>query len=345
MVEKSFLKACFGSVGAAFVSLLSLALASVILAKIAHWMVFGAVFSGTSSEACREASGACWVFVKENVIFFMYGMLEEKEHWRAQLFISCAIAAVSLLFFRRTKALGLWLNLLGMPLLAMGLIYNLFTPEGSVDRDAYGGLFLTLFVAYFGILWAFPLGTLLALGRRSGPMVVRLFCLLWIEIWRGVPLITVLFMSSVLVPYFLPEGVELSKLTRAMVGIVCFSGAYMAEVIRGGLQGVPFGQQEVSSALGLNWWQSMRHVVLPQAIQIVSPAILNNFISLFKDTTLVAIIGMFDFLGAVQAATKNSAWLGYAKEGYVFAALVFWVFCFGLSKLSARLNPTSETSI
>ena len=343
MFEKTFLKACFGSVGATLVSLISLTIMGLVLSKIAQWMFFGAVFSGASSEACRDATGACWVFVKENFVFFMYGMLEEKEYWRAQLFVSCALAAVSLLFFRKTKTLGLWLNFLGMPLLAIAIIYNLFSPEAGVDRDSYGGLFLTLFVAYFGILWAFPIGTLLALGRKSGPVVVKFFCLFWIEVWRGVPLITVLFMSSVLVPYFLPEGVELSKLTRAMVGIVCFSGAYMAEVIRGGLQGVAGGQREVSSALGLNWIQSMRYVILPQAIKIVSPAILNNFISLFKDTTLVAIIGMFDFLGAVQAATKNSAWLGFAKEGYVFAALVFWMFCYGLSKLSSRLNPISES--
>jgi general L-amino acid transport system permease protein len=272
----------------------------------------------------------------------MYGMLEEKEYWRAQGFVVGALVSVSLLFFKKTRPLGLWLNFLGMPLLALGIIYNPGAEGVSWDTDTYGGLFLTLFVAYFGILWALPVGTLLALGRRSGPPVIKIFCVLWIEVWRGVPLITVLFMSSVMVPYFLPEGVELSKLTRAMVGIVCFSGAYMAEVIRGGLQGVQSGQGEVSRALGLTWLQSMRFVVLPQALQMVSPAILNNFISLFKDTTLVAIIGMFDFLGAVQAATKNSAWLGYSTEGYVFAAILFWFFCYGISKLSRRLNPAGH---
>lgn len=342
MFEKSFVRACFGSPGASLLTLGFLGILGLTLVKLSQWMIFDAVFLGTTSDACREATGACWVFVKENFVFFMYGMLEEKEYWRAQAFVLGVFVSVGLLFFKKTKTLGFWLNFLAMPLLALGIIYNPGTEGVGWDTDTYGGLFLTLFVAYFGILWALPVGALLALGRRSGPPAIRIFCVLWIEVWRGVPLITVLFMSSVMVPYFLPEGVELSKLTRAMIGIVCFSGAYMAEVIRGGLQGVQSGQGEVSRALGLTWLQSTRYVVLPQALQMVSPAILNNFISLFKDTTLVAIIGMFDFLGAVQAATKNSAWLGYSTEGYVFAALVFWLFCYGISGLSRRLHPAGD---
>jgi general L-amino acid transport system permease protein len=197
---------------------------------------------------------------------------------------------------------------------------------------------LTLVITVVGIAVAFPLGVLLALGRRSGLPVIRALCVAFIELWRGVPLITVLFMASVMLPLFLPEGMETDKLLRALIGVSLFAAAYMAEVVRGGLQAVPRGQAEAAMALGLGGWRVMAFVVLPQALRHVIPGLINTVIGLFKDTTLVLVIGMFDFLGIVQAALADPEWLGFALEGYVFAALVYWVVCFGLSRLSLAVE-------
>ncbi len=338
MKNSSFIKACFKSWFASLVTTVCLVVFAILIFRLMNWMFFQATFIGSDSSSCIDRSGACWVFVTENFSFFIYGMLDLEQRWRANLFMGAMVFSLALLFWPGTRKIGICFNMLGMPIFALFLAYFSLDPTVKLDTDAYGGFFLTLFIAYFGIFWALPVGILLALGRRSKLYVIRLFSILWIEIWRGVPLITVLFMSSVMVPYFLPPEVELSKLSRAMIGVIAFSGSYMAEVIRGGLQGVGFGQQEASRALGLSWRQSMQYVILPQALRIVSPAILNNFVSLFKDTTLVSIIGMFDFLGAVQAATKNSAWIGYSTEGYVFSAIVFWIFCFGISKFASGLD-------
>ncbi|HUF44903.1 MAG TPA: amino acid ABC transporter permease [Aestuariivirgaceae bacterium] len=206
----------------------------------------------------------------------------------------------------------------------------------SVRTDQWGGLMVTLVVAITGIVVSLPLGILLALGRRSDMPIVRLCSVIFIEIWRGVPLITVLFMSSVMLPLFLPEGVTFDKLLRALIGVALFASAYMAEVIRGGLQAIPKGQYEAASALGLSYWRSMLLIVLPQALKIVIPGIVNTFIGLFKDTTLVSIIGIFDLLGIVNASFADPKWASpqTAPTGYFFAALTFWIFCFGMSRYS-----------
>lgn len=208
----------------------------------------------------------------------------------------------------------------------------------AVETQRWGGLFLTLVIAAVGIVGSLPVGIALALGRRSELPVVRAICVAFIEVWRGVPLITVLFMASVMFPLFMPEGVNFDKLARALLGVTIFAGAYMAEVVRGGLQAIPRGQYEAAEALGLGYWRTTGLVVLPQALRIVIPGIVNNFIGLFKDSTLVLIIGLFDFLGMAQAAASNSSWLGFAIEGYVFTGLGFWVFCFGMSRYSQRLE-------
>jgi general L-amino acid transport system permease protein len=200
-------------------------------------------------------------------------------------------------------------------------------------------------VAISGIVVSLPLGILLALGRRSSMPVVRLFSVIFIEVWRGVPLITVLFMSSVMLPLFLPEGVTFDKLLRALIGVALFSSAYMAEVIRGGLQAIPKGQYEAASALGLSYWRSMLLIVLPQALKIVIPGIVNSFISLFKDTTLVSIIGIFDLAGIISAGTADSNWASpqTTPTGYFFAAMVFWIFCFGMSRYSIFMENRLHT--
>lgn len=297
-----------------------------------------AQFVGSSREDCG-GEGACWVFVRVHLPQFLYGFYPEEQRWRVNLgVLLLALFALPLAWRRLRENVWVWVGLLVVyPLLAWWLFHGgLGLPE--VETSRWGGLFLTLVVAGASMSAALPLGILLALGRRSSLPAVKAVCTVFIEFWRGVPHITVLFMASVMLPLFLPAGVDLDKLLRALIGVAVFAGAYMAEVIRGGLQGVPAGQLEAAKALGLSYWQQMRLVVLPQALRLVIPGIVNVFIALFKDTSLVLIIGLFDLLGMVQAAVTNPQWLGYAVEGYVFAALVFWLFCYGMSVLSRRLE-------
>ena len=214
-----------------------------------------------------------------------------------------------------------------------------------VETDKWGGLMLTLVVAITGIAASLPLGVLLALGRRSNMPIIKTMCVIFIEFWRGVPLITVLFMASVMFPLFLPEGVTFNQLLRALIGVALFSAAYMAEVVRGGLQALPRGQYEAADALGLNYPKAMRLIILPQALKIVIPGIVNTFIGLFKDTTLVAIIGLIDFLSSVDAGMRDSKWLApnVPYTGYLFVAAVFWVFCYGMSRYSRGVERRLET--
>jgi general L-amino acid transport system permease protein len=214
-----------------------------------------------------------------------------------------------------------------------------------VETEIWGGLLVTLVIAVTGIAASLPLGIALALGRRSTLPIVRFFSIVFIEFWRGVPLITVLFMSSVMLPLFLPEGVSFDKLLRALIGVALFSSAYMAEVVRGGLQALPKGQYEGAMALGLNWAQMMRMIILPQALKLVIPGIVNTFIGLFKDTTLVLIIGLFDFLGQIQSSYSDPAWASpvQAMTGYAFAAGMYWAFCFSMSRYSMFMERKLDT--
>lgn len=210
----------------------------------------------------------------------------------------------------------------------------------QIDTNDWGGLLITLVVAITGIVASLPLGIVLALGRRSKMPIARILSIVFIEFWRGVPLITVLFMASVMLPLFMPEGVNFNNLLRALVGVMLFSAAYMAEVVRGGLQAIDKGQFEGADAIGLSYWQSMRLIILPQALTHVIPGIVNTFIGLFKDTTLVSIIGLFDLLGAAQSTLADAAWASPVQShtGYLFIAAVFFVFCFGMSRYSIYME-------
>jgi len=214
-----------------------------------------------------------------------------------------------------------------------------------VETEFWGGLLVTLVIAICGIAASLPLGILLALGRRSKMPIVKLICVIFIEFWRGVPLITVLFMSSVMLPLFLPEGVEFDKLLRALIGVTLFQSAYMAEVIRGGIQALPKGQYEGAMALGLTYWQMMQKIILPQALKLVIPGIVNTFIGLFKDTTLVLIIGLFDFLGQIQSSYSDPTWASpvQAMTGYLFAALIYGIFCFSMARYSLYMEKRLDT--
>lgn len=324
-------------------TLFALYLIWLIVPPTLQWSLFDANWVGASATDCT-ADGACWVFIGHHFSQFMYGFYPEQLRWRVDLTAWAAIIGAAPLFIpvMPRKALYGAAYLVIFPLLAFWLMYGGFGLE-IVETSQWGGLMLTLVIAVVGISGAMPLGILLALGRRSDMPAIRVLCVTFIEFWRGVPLITVLFMSSVMLPFFLPEGMSFDKLLRALIGIILFQSAYMAEVVRGGLQAIPKGQYEAAAAVGLGYWRMMGLVILPQALKLVIPGIVNTFIALFKDTSLVIIIGLFDLFTIIHQATVNPEWLGFAVEGYVFAALVFWIFCFGMSRYSMHLERKLHT--
>ncbi len=315
-----------------------------IVPPLVSWAILNASFVGDSRADC-VAGGACWVFVKARFGQFMYGFYPPDQRWRINVAFLILIIGMAPLFVARFRYKAAWAAamLIGYPVLAFYLFRGgAFGLEG-VETSRWGGLFLTLVVAGVGIVTSLPLGIIFALGRRSTMPIVRGVSIVFIEVMRGMPLITVLFMASVMLPLFLPEGVNFNKLLRALVGVALFSAAYMAEVVRGGLQAIPKGQYEAAQALGLSYWKSMALIILPQALKIVIPGIVNTLIGLFKDTTLVLIIGLFDLLGTVQAALTDASWIGFATEGYVFAALGYWVFCFSMSRYSMYVERKLHT--
>ncbi len=311
-----------------------------------EWLFIDAVWSGTSREVCEvENAGACWAFIDNRMSQFMYGFYPEDLLWRPNLAGLLFIALMIPLFIESFKykfyLAGFLLTI--YPIIAFFLIHGGSFGLEVVETNKWGGLMLTLILSAVGIVASLPLGIILALGRRSEMPIVKSVSVIYIEFWRGVPLITVLFMSSVMLPLFFSEGTDFDKLLRAMIGIILFQTAYMAEVIRAGLQAIPKGQYEAAQALGLSYWKSMFLIILPQALKLVIPGIVNTFIALFKDTTLVLIIGLFDLLAIIQQANSDTAWLGFDTEGYVFAAFVFWVFCFGMSRYSIALEEKLHT--
>jgi len=335
--------ALFSSPASTALSLAVLWLGAVILHAFLDWAVFRAVFVGDDGTVCRAPGvGACWPFITHKMGVFLYGQYPADEIWRANLTAALGAGGLVALLMPGVPHKG-WLTLamlLVFPLLAFVLLHG-GLGLAVVPTDRWGGLLLTLVIASVGIAASFPLGILLALARRSELPIVRWLAVGYIELVRGVPLVTVLFMASVMLPLFLPPDVTIDKLLRALVGVSLFSGAYLAEVIRGGLQAIPRGQLEAADALGLGYWRKMGLVILPQAIALVIPGLVNSFISLFKDTSLVLIIGLFDLVGIVEQSVQSDArWISpqTAATGYFFAGLVFWLFCFAMSRASAALE-------
>ncbi len=315
-----------------------------LLPPIINWTLIDANWIGNSKEACTN-DGACWVFIRVRFNQFMFGFYPETEYWRAILaFIIIGLLILYLLVEGLPKK-G-WVagfTILGYPVAAYCLFYGGWFGLPVVETYKWGGLMLTLILSTVGMFFALPFGIILAMGRRSSMPVAKSLSVVFIELWRGVPLITVLFMSSVMLPLFIPEEVRIDKLVRALIGISLFQSAYMAEVVRSGLQALPKGQTEAADALGLSYWQSMGLIVLPQALKTVIPGIVNTFIELFKDTSLVMIIGLFDLLSIIQSSFTDTKWLGFSVEGYIFAALVYWVFCFSMSQYSQYLERKLHT--
>lgn len=332
----------------ALVTVIAVALAVAIFLPLVDWAIIRAHWTGETRAACldaegKKAFGACWAFIEVRFSTLMYGFYPVDERWRVNLFAGLTLAALVLPSL--LNGLGrIW----GTRFLALAVLFPLgwLLLHGGVlglpmvETSKWGGLMLTLIIAGSGMVCSFPLGILLALGRRSELPVIRTASIVFIEVVRGVPLVTVLFMASVMLPLFLPNGVTIDKLMRAIVGVSLFTAAYVAEVMRGGLQAIPKGQYEAAQAIGLSYWRQMRLVILPQAMRIVIPGILNTYIGLLKDTTLVAVIGLVDLIGIIAAATADPAWLGFATEGYVFVGLLFWVLCYGMSRYGLRLEYT-----
>lgn len=315
------------------------------------WGVINANLIGESKNDCPlnaqgEKTGACWVFVYARFEQFIYGFYPDDQTWRINLmFFIFAVCIIALLIERTPKKN--WVaafTLIAFPVITYYLMNGGAFGLESVDTHKWGGFSLTLILAVVGIVASLPIGILLALGRRSEMPIIRSISIVYIEFWRGVPLITVLFMASVMLPLFMSAGVETDKLARALIGIIMFQSAYMAEVVRGGLQAIPKGQHEAAQALGLSYWKTMALIILPQALKLMIPGIVNTFIALFKDTSLVLIIGLFDLLAIVQSAIVDPEWPNVSVEGYLFVAFMFWIFCFGMSRYSQSLERKLNTS-
>lgn len=317
----------------------------LLLPPILNWTIFDANFDLTADNQSCGREGACWSFVNANLKMFIYGFYPQEELWRVNTMfglIAALIVLGSIIKNSQYKAHYIIGSFLIYPVVAFFLLYGGLGLE-IVETDKWGGLTLTVVVAAVGIVASFPLGILFALGRQSEMRVVKFISVVYIEFIRGVPLITILFMASVVLPLFFSAGMDIDKLLRALIGITLFQTAYIAEVIRGGLQAIPRGQYEAADAAGLSFLQKTMLVILPQALKISIPNIVGSFISLFKDTTLLLIIGLFDMLAIVGAATSNSNWLGRDTEGYVFVAMVIWVILYSMSRYSKRLEVRFST--
>ena len=312
------------------------------------WMILDANISGDSREACT-GTGACWTYIKVWFKRFMYGMYPNELHWRinAAFILVIVLGMAGLLATEKLKKYLALYYVIIYPIIAFLIIYYLISGGAFglewVETGAWGGLSLTFIVSFFCLIFCFPLGMIFALGRRSSLPTVRYISIGYIEFWRGVPLITVLFMSSVMFPMFLPEDFFMDKLVRVIIAITLFEAAYCAEVIRGGLQALPRGQYDAAKSLGMGYWKMHIFVILPQALKLVIPGIANTFLALVKDTPLIFVVGLAEIDGMLALAKTNPEWLGFAMEGYIFASIIFWIICYAMSKYSYNLEAKYKT--
>ncbi|MDB5599379.1 MAG: Glutamate Aspartate transport system permease protein GltK [Xanthobacteraceae bacterium] len=338
----------FASVPDTLLTILGAVILYWIIPPIVDFLLLDATWTGADREAClatpeRPEVGACWPFVRDRFAYFIYGSYPIPERWRVDAFFALLAAGI------------FWMLWLDAPARGLGAVYffivlpivSVFLLSGApslglakVDTALWGGLMVTVVVATVGIVVSLPIGIALALGRRSKMPLVRLLCVIFIEFVRGVPLITVLFMASVMLPLFVPETYSPDKLVRALVGVALFSSAYMAEVVRAGLQAIPRGQYEAATALALGYWRGMGLVILPQALRITIPNIVNSYIALFKDTTLVFVVGIFDFLRAIEVARIDPKWATpvTSTTGYAFAAIFYFVVCYAMSRYATGVE-------
>ena len=325
-------------------TLISIYILWLVLPPLFDWALLNADFSGSSGKECTT-NGACWAWLDQRINQFFYGFYPPDSYWRVNLSLILLLPALAYILFENLpySTYGMWFAL-SYPIISAVLLLGGVGLEG-VTTDKFGGFMLNLVAGLAGIILSLPIGVVLALGRRSKLPLIRVFSIAFIEIIRGVPLITLLFVAVIIVQLFLPPGVSLDQLIRVMIMITIFASAYMAEVIRGGLQAIPNGQYEAAQAVGLGYWRSMRLVILPQALKISIPGIVNTFIGLFKDTTLVIIIGLFDILGQARLLQTNPDWMGKVDhETFLLAALFFFIICFSMSRYSINLEKRLDTT-
>jgi general L-amino acid transport system permease protein len=347
----------FASPTDTIVSIVAIVAVAWFLYSVISFLFIHAVWTGDGRAACATAaqggiqpdgwSGACWAYVRDWSTQFMVGSYPRDQLWRPIL-VAVLFVALLVPFLRPTmprKGLNAILLLIVLPIAAYFLLLGGWFGLTHVETSLWGGLMVTLILSFIGIVVSLPVGIFLALGRRSKMPIVKAACIGFIELIRGVPLITVLFMASVLLPLFMSPGTNVDKFLRALVGVSIFASAYMAEVIRGGLQAIPRGQYEGADSLGLGYWQKMCLIILPQAIKLVIPGIVNTFIGMFKDTSLVSIINMYDLLGIVKASFGDAKWITPVTPvtGLIFAGFIFWLFCFGMSRYSAFVERRLDT--
>jgi general L-amino acid transport system permease protein len=336
----------FGNLPSSVATVVMLGIALWLLPGLVSWALTKAVFT-TSVQQCQEARGigACWGVVAEKYRLIIFGRYPFEEQWRP---LVATAAMVLLLVVSCIRVFWKpWLAVLWLVVLALffALMFGGFAGMEYVDTDRWGGLPLTVLLATLSIVLAFPLSVAVALGRRSNMPAIKTVCVLYIELIRGVPLISVLFMASFMFPLFMPPGTSIDVLLRVLVGITLFAAAYMAEIVRGGLQAIPKGQQEAADTLGLSYWQTQRKIILPQALAMVVPGIMNNFISIFKDTSLVTIVSLYELTGAMGLALNSDAdWRPFKIEAYLFIAAIYFVFCFSMSRYSLWIEKRLSVS-
>ncbi len=330
----------------AFLTLIMLAVSVKVLLWLVDWAIIKAVWTGESREIAQSggAGGATWAFIVNKIRFFMFGFFPKEEIWRIP---ACVVVIALTMIPYFLKSIQHKILIFAVQLILLPLIVAFFLSGGivleKISTNDWGGLTLTFILSLLGLVYSFPLGVLLALGRRSQLPVIRGFCVSYIEFFRGIPLITILFMSSVVVPFFLPAGISVDKIVRIVIGMTFFQSAYLAEVIRGGLQAIPSGQYEAADSLGFRFGLRNYLVILPQVLKVTISNIGGISISFIKDTTLVMIIGLFDLLGIVSPLASDSNWLGMEPEGLIFAGLVYWILCFSISRLTSRIEQKINT--
>src|SRR4030043_1210659 len=327
----------FNGVFNSILTIVTLLLLWKVVPPLFRWAFIDSAWHKTG-QACRQAAGACWSVVSMNYRFILFGFYPYGQQWRPLL---AMMILFGLLFYSRDRthwekplAYAWIIGLFTMGLLMKGGIFGL----SSVESTQWGGLPLTLLLAVFGLTAAYPLGVILALGRRSKMRGVKVLCILYIELIRGVPLISLLFMSAIIFPLFLPQGITIDKILRAQAAIILFTAAYIAEVVRGGLQGMSKGQYEAAESLGLNYFQTMRLVILPQALKMVIPPTGGILVAAFKDTSLLVIIAIYDLLKTTQTVLSDPPWMGYSAEAYLFISIFYFAGCFSLSSFSRKLE-------
>ena len=336
----------FGNPASSLATLVMLALAVWLLPKLFSWAVLEAVVAA-NAEQCQAARGvgACWGVITEKYRLIIFGRYPFDQQWRPEI---ATIALVALLVVSCVRTFWKpWLVLLWLAVLALffALMKGGVMGLSPVETDRWGGLPLTIMLATLSIVFAFPLSVLVALGRRSKMPAIKTICVIYVELIRGVPLISVLFMASFMFPLFMPPGTSIDVLLRVLVGITLFAAAYMAEIVRGGLQAIPKGQQEAADTLGLSYWQAQRKIILPQALALVVPGIMNNFISIFKDTSLVTIVSLYELTGAMGLALNSDAdWRPFKIEAYLFIAAIYFAFCFSMSRYSLWIEKRLSLS-